>query len=172
MKQLIIYFAISLTFISCGLNDKKITQAEFERLFAHDSIISINLNNNDNVARIWVKSLNEKHKDYILPIESAESFEISFKKLRDRLDAQKIFSSYNISRSSGPEWPMYIIPFIYLLFLLGSLILFLIAVIDVLKNRFETATDKLIWFLVILFVPLIGPILYFTIGRKQKVMKV
>jgi len=171
MKRLIIYFAISLTFISCGLNDKKITQAEFERLFTHDSIVSINLNNNDNVARIWVKPINEKHKVYILPIESTESFDNSFNQLRVRLDAQNIRPSYCVSRSSGPEWPMFIIPFIYLLFLLSSLILFLIAVIDVLKNRFETATDKLIWFLVILFVPLIGPILYFTIGRKQKVKK-
>jgi hypothetical protein len=172
MKQLIIYFAISLIFISCGLNEKKITQVEFERLFTHDSIQSISLLNNDKVARIRIKRFSGKNKMYILPIESPESFEISFNKLKSNLNAQHIFSSYSLSSSSGSDWPMYIIPFIYLLFLLSLLILFLIAVIDVLKSRFETATDKLIWFLVILFVPLIGPILYFNIGRKQKVMKV
>lgn len=170
MKRFILYFTITLVFLSCGLNDKKITQAEFERLFAHDSIQSVNLHNNDKVARIRIKPFGEKNKTYILPIESVGSFQISFDKLRDKLDAQHIHPSYNVSISSGPEWPMYI-PFIYLILCLGQLMLFLFTIIDILKNRFETATDKLIWFFVIFLVPIIGPILYVTIGRKQKLPK-
>lgn len=170
MKRFILYFTITLGFLSCGLSDKKITQTEFERLFAHDSIQSINLHNNDKVARIGIKPFSEKNKTYILPIESRESFEKTFTKLRDKLDAQHIHPSYNVSISSGPEWPMYI-PFIYLILCLSQLMLFLFTVIDILKNRFETATDKLIWFFVIFLVPIIGPILYVTIGRKQKLPK-
>ena len=170
MKRFILYFTIALGFLSCGLNDKKITQAEFERLYAQDSIQSINLRYNDKVARMRIKPFSEKSKTYALPIESVESFEKTFAKLRDKLDAQNIHPSYCVSKSSGPEWPMYI-PFIYLIIFLSQLILFLLTVIDILKNRFETATDKLIWFLVVFLLPIIDPILYITIGRKQKFLK-
>lgn len=43
-----------------------------------------------------------------------------------------------------------------------------IALVDILRSEF-TGQNKLIWLLVILFVPILGFILYFTIGRKQKV---
>lgn len=49
-------------------------------------------------------------------------------------------------------------------------ILWVIAVFDVLKNDFN-GNDKLIWFLAVTFVPLIGLIAYFIIGRKQKIKK-
>jgi len=44
----------------------------------------------------------------------------------------------------------------------------IIALIDILKNKFEE-NNKLVWVLVVLFFNLIGAILYFTIGRKQKI---
>ncbi|MCK4561313.1 MAG: PLDc_N domain-containing protein [Flavobacteriaceae bacterium] len=47
-------------------------------------------------------------------------------------------------------------------------ILPLIALIDILKNNFSD-NNKIIWVLVVLFFPLIGAILYYTIGTKQKV---
>ncbi len=47
-------------------------------------------------------------------------------------------------------------------------VLFLISLIDILRNKFEK-NNKLIWFVSIIIVPLLGPILYFLIGRKQKV---
>lgn len=45
---------------------------------------------------------------------------------------------------------------------------FLAALVDVLKGKFE-GNNKLIWILVILVLPILGPILYFLIGRKQKI---
>ena len=170
MKQSLIYFTIILAFISCGSNHKKITQTEFERLFTHDSIESINLNTNDNEAKIRIRPFHESNKTYILPIESSESFENSFNKLKDTLNAQNIHSSYSLVKSSGSEWPFYL-PLISPLLFLCTLIMFLITVVDILKNRFETATDKLTWFLVVFLIPIIGPILYITIGRKQKLEK-
>lgn len=47
-------------------------------------------------------------------------------------------------------------------------ILPIIALVDVLKNNFLN-NNKVIWVLVILLLPLIGSILYFVIGTKQKV---
>ncbi len=46
--------------------------------------------------------------------------------------------------------------------------IWLIAFVDILKNDFK-GNDKLIWLLVVIFVPFIGPLCYFFIGRKQKI---
>lgn len=47
------------------------------------------------------------------------------------------------------------------------LIIPLIALVDILKSKFE-GNDKLIWVLVVLFLGVLGAVLYFFIGRKQK----
>jgi hypothetical protein len=56
---------------------------------------------------------------------------------------------------------------IIILFLIGF-IPSIFAFIDILKNEF-TGNNKLIWVIVVLLAPVIGSIVYFTIGRKQKV---
>jgi hypothetical protein len=48
------------------------------------------------------------------------------------------------------------------------LIIPIIALVDILKNEF-TGNNKLIWVLVVLLSWIIGAILYFFIGRKQKI---
>lgn len=62
----------------------------------------------------------------------------------------------------GP-WQIIIIAFAFL-----GIIPTIIALVDILKNKFE-GNDKIIWVLVVLFLNLLGAILYFTIGRKQKI---
>lgn len=47
---------------------------------------------------------------------------------------------------------------------------FIIAFIDILKNDFE-GYNKIIWLLAVIFVPLIGSIAYFVIGKKQRIVK-
>ena len=42
------------------------------------------------------------------------------------------------------------------------------ALIDILKSKFN-GNDKIIWIVVVLLFGLLGAILYFTIGRKQKI---
>jgi hypothetical protein len=64
---------------------------------------------------------------------------------------------------------MGIIELAMVLFLLGF-IPFIIAFIDILKNEFE-GSNKLIWLLAVIFVPLIGSIVYFVIGKKQRIVK-
>lgn len=54
-----------------------------------------------------------------------------------------------------------------LLIFLAIFIIWLIALVDILRSEF-TGYNKIIWLLVVLFVPLLGAILYFIIGRKQK----
>ncbi len=43
----------------------------------------------------------------------------------------------------------------------------IIALIDILRNKFDE-NNKIIWLLVVLFTSVFGAILYFFIGRKQK----
>jgi len=59
-----------------------------------------------------------------------------------------------------------LIELLLLTFLIGF-IPFIFAFIDILKNEF-TASNKLIWLLVVIFAPLIGSIAYFIICTKQK----
>ncbi|WMI69169.1 PLDc N-terminal domain-containing protein [Mangrovimonas sp. YM274] len=62
-------------------------------------------------------------------------------------------------------------PFLVTVLLVVTLLTFVItvvALIDVLKSKFH-GNDKLVWVLVLLFLNVVGAILYVAIGRKQKV---
>ena len=43
----------------------------------------------------------------------------------------------------------------------------ILAIIDIVRNDFK-GNDKLIWVLVTLLLPFLGPLLYFIIGRKNR----
>ncbi|HLO72602.1 MAG TPA: PLD nuclease N-terminal domain-containing protein [Flavobacterium sp.] len=58
---------------------------------------------------------------------------------------------------------------IWQIILFVSLFFWLFCVIDVLRNSFNS-NDKLVWILVLLFVPILGPFLYFFIGRKKRII--
>jgi len=66
----------------------------------------------------------------------------------------------------GAIMGMEIFFFLFVLFL--GLILPLLALIDIVKSDFE-GNNKLIWALIVVFVNFIGAILYFAIGRNQKI---
>ena len=50
---------------------------------------------------------------------------------------------------------------------LFALILPIICLISILKNDFKN-NDKLIWLIVVIFIPLLGSVLYLFMGRKQQ----
>lgn len=56
-----------------------------------------------------------------------------------------------------------------LFFFFVPVILWIWAIIDLLKSNFSDSTNKLIWALVIIFIPFFGAILYLIVGRGQKV---
>jgi hypothetical protein len=58
---------------------------------------------------------------------------------------------------------------IWIWFSIGWFLLWLIALIDVLRNDFKGQNEKLIWILAILFIFFLGPVLYLAIGRKNKI---
>ncbi len=48
-----------------------------------------------------------------------------------------------------------------------SFIFWLMALIDILKSEFKNSNNKIIWLIVTVLLPFLGPILYFLIGRTQ-----
>ncbi|KLA30764.1 PLD nuclease N-terminal domain-containing protein [Bacillus cereus] len=60
---------------------------------------------------------------------------------------------------------MAFLPIILPVIAVGALLVF-IALIDLYRNR-KTRKNVLIWTLIIIFVNVLGPILYFVIGRKD-----
>ena len=63
----------------------------------------------------------------------------------------------------GP-WQLIMILIVVLLGFIPTVI----ALIDIVKSNFK-GNDKLVWVLVVLFLNLVGAIIYFALGRKQKI---
>lgn len=57
---------------------------------------------------------------------------------------------------------------VLVLILVGN-VLWVLALIDILRGKFRNKNDRLIWALVVLFGNFVGAILYFFIGRTQKI---
>lgn len=55
------------------------------------------------------------------------------------------------------------------MFILLPSILWIIALIDILKSDFKDSNGKIIWLLLVIFLPVLGSILYFAIGKSQKI---
>lgn len=49
------------------------------------------------------------------------------------------------------------------------LLLVLAALVDIIRSDFRDSNTKLIWVIIVIFVPVIGSILYFIMGSKQKI---
>jgi len=63
---------------------------------------------------------------------------------------------------SGPQIVLIlVVAFFFLLFTI-------IALIDILRNEY-THSNKIIWLIVVIGVPIIGPFLYYFIGTKHKI---
>lgn len=42
------------------------------------------------------------------------------------------------------------------------------ALIDILRSKFTDSQNKLVWVVLVIFLPFVGPLLYLLIGRGQK----
>ncbi|MFT3920766.1 PLDc N-terminal domain-containing protein [Cloacibacterium sp.] len=54
-------------------------------------------------------------------------------------------------------------------FLFLPTLLWIIALVDILKSNFKDSNNKILWVLVVILLPVIGSILYFIIGKNQKI---
>ena len=62
--------------------------------------------------------------------------------------------------------PIQIFLFLMIMFITG--VLPILALIDILKSEF-VGNNKIMWVLIVLFMNIIGSILYFLIGKNQKI---
>ncbi|MBC7571894.1 MAG: PLDc N-terminal domain-containing protein [Spirosoma sp.] len=62
-----------------------------------------------------------------------------------------------------------ILIFVALFILAVGLLVPIIALIDIIRSDFRGSNDKLIWVIVVLFLNIIGAVLYWAIGRNQRV---
>lgn len=69
---------------------------------------------------------------------------------------------YNIDFDQFMEWLPFILPFIIL-----QLILIAVALRDLLRSEYSKE-NKWLWAAVIVFISIVGPILYFTLGRRGR----
>ena len=59
-----------------------------------------------------------------------------------------------------PSWGILGIP------LIAGVVLFVIALISIARNRTYTSGGTVVWALIVLALPLLGPLLWFLIGRR------
>lgn len=161
MKKTVVYLiVIAGLFIGCSGKKQEITMKDFDRLITADSIESLHVYNDDR-AVITKRSSLANDKKLVLLIPTARDF-------RDKLDAKypnNKISHVSFIRKSG-SLTFELFPILMMAFVL---VLFLIAAIDILKNQFASGIDKILWFQLVILVPFVGPIVYLSIGRKQKI---
>lgn len=62
--------------------------------------------------------------------------------------------------------------FLLLFIFVVPVILWILAILDIVKSDFKDNTIKIVWLLVVIFLPVIGSILYFIAGRSSKNLSV
>ncbi len=73
--------------------------------------------------------------------------------------------------SYEPNWLADVDRYMGMLIVIGAVlfIVWFVTILDVIKSEFRRDADKIVWFLFITILPLIGAIVYFIIGVAQKV---
>lgn len=61
-----------------------------------------------------------------------------------------------------------IIPLVVVFGIMGF---FIYVLVDILKSEFTNSVNKIIWLIAVIFLPILGIVLYFFIGKKQKIKK-
>jgi hypothetical protein len=51
---------------------------------------------------------------------------------------------------------------------ISTLLIPVVAIVDIVRSQFKAENDKVIWTIVVVFLPLVGSFLYFYIGRSQR----
>jgi hypothetical protein len=52
---------------------------------------------------------------------------------------------------------------------IGAMVLWIYCLIDAIRNDFEKETQKVIWIILLVTVPVIGVVLYLLMGREQQI---
>jgi hypothetical protein len=50
-----------------------------------------------------------------------------------------------------------------------GLIIYIYTIFDVVRSKFFNSSDRLVWLLIVILVPLVGTIFWFLIGRNKRI---
>ena len=59
-----------------------------------------------------------------------------------------------------PDWSIMALP------LIAGVVLFIVALVSIARNRTYSSGGTVVWALLVLALPVLGPVLWFVIGRK------
>jgi len=177
MRGTFFYILISIfIFQACNNFEKpiEITQLRFEReMIKSDDVNNVVIVSNLNIVEVYIKSdrlnkpiynmLPKKGPHFYFAFDSQENLQRILRFQNDFNDKSKISIDYELRIDIGSLFLK--------IFIAIYVILWIFLLIDILKSNFENSIDKLIWFVVISFIPVLGCILYLFIGRKQKIKK-
>ncbi|MEZ5346064.1 MAG: PLDc N-terminal domain-containing protein [Pyrinomonadaceae bacterium] len=52
---------------------------------------------------------------------------------------------------------------------IGSIVVWIKAIIEIAKSDFKGENDKLVWILIVVLTGIIGAIIYYAVGRNQRI---
>lgn len=64
----------------------------------------------------------------------------------------------------------YIIIGFFLIIAVALFVVWLGIIVDIIRSDFKDSNNKLLWIVLVIFLPLIGSLLYFAIGKDQKAL--
>ena len=51
---------------------------------------------------------------------------------------------------------------------LGLTVLWVLAIVEIIRSEFKDKTERIIWLLLVILLPFLGTVLYLMIGRKSR----
>jgi len=148
-----------LTFLilSCK-SDKRISEIEFDSLLAGDKVQSVVVYQNE--TEIQLRS-SQNHQKLKLSMDWHNFEQLYGKKLKQN----KVVHSRSLN-TNNRKFPMRVILLWIPIIIIASYIISFYCLYRILGNTDVPGTDKLPWVITVIFVPIVGSVLYFTLFKK------
>lgn len=157
-----------IIFQTCKFFEKpaEISQQRFEEeMVKRDDVDRIVIITNLKIVEVYIKGERLNKPNYNSLPKAGPHFYFTF----ESSENLEIMLGENDFNNRAYEIRKDITPQLLMIFISIFVVLWLVLLIDILKSNFVNSIDKLLWFIVISFIPVLGFILYLSIGRKQKV---
>ncbi len=158
----IFIIALVLIFDSCKDSVKTISESELIELIKNDKVANVNAENGKEAFVFLEKG--SKKPDFKVDIESGSNFIPKMFQLQTEHHFSFKPTSFVELR---PHSTLLSFISLYLFGLLFYILGGIVCLIIILKNKFKDPIDKLAWVVTVIFVPVIGIILFALIGWKQ-----
>jgi|GEM_PF-4645643 len=194
IKSLLLLIALLGLLVSCNRNEpKEITISRLEKLMQDGDVKDVNLVINKRVVEVILtenalrkQRISSEEPENVSPflikegphhqitIFSPESFKDDFDKIKYSLEDDNPSKQLGVRitvREDFDSW-LYTWGFFFLTVFTLPITYFLLVFVGlamVMKGKFPQSNDKLTWSIIIIFVPILGFILFMMIGRKQMI---